>query len=91
MFVESSSYWIINFGASNHVSNSLQVFKRQSGLTEGEYGWRVGNGARVFAEAVGDLFMYFDSIILSKRTFYLCQVMVKLNISFSFISRWLYY
>lgn len=62
MLVGSSSTSIVDSGATNHVCNSLQGFKRQRERTNGEHRLRVGNGAHVWAKAVGDLFLYFDSI-----------------------------
>ena len=58
--VGSTSTWIVDSGATDHVCNSLQGFRKTRRLSKGEHGLRVGNGARVWAEAVGDLELSFD-------------------------------
>lgn len=53
--VDSTISWIVDSVATNHIFNLLQGFRQSRILEKGEHGLRLGNGTKVWAEAVGDV------------------------------------
>ena len=69
---DSVDNWVIDSGATNHVCVSLQGFRETRSLVEEHISLRTGDGKAVSAEAVGDIYLYFDEFrfILLKDCFY---------------------
>ena len=61
LVVGSSSSWIVDSGATNHVCNSFWGFRKTKRLIRGEHGIQIGNGAIVWPKAVGYVILRFDS------------------------------
>ncbi|GFP91121.1 retrovirus-related pol polyprotein from transposon tnt 1-94 [Phtheirospermum japonicum] len=54
--VDSSS-WVLDTGCGSHLCNDLQLMARSRRLDVGETYLRMGNGARVAAEAIGTVYL----------------------------------
>ena len=69
---DSSSTWIVDSGATNHVCSSLQVLSSWKELEDGELTLTVGNGESVSAKAVGEARLAFgENFILIKSVYYI--------------------
>ena len=69
---DSNNLWVVDSGATNHVCFSKQGFKETTSLQSRNFSLRTGEGNTVLAEAVGDVYLYFDEhrYILLKDCFY---------------------
>ncbi|MCE8502524.1 DDE-type integrase/transposase/recombinase, partial [Latilactobacillus sakei] len=56
--------WCIDSGASAHICNSLQGYKEKRKLNEGEITLLMGNESRVDAVSIGDIFLYFNKVVI---------------------------
>src|SRR5579862_6779626 len=72
LVVDSTDSWIVDSGATNHICNSLQGFQIMQTIEKGEFAFRVGTGAKVWAVAVGDVYLHFsnDRILVLNKVFY---------------------
>ena len=56
----AKSTWWIDSGATVHVANSLQGFRKRRALQRGERKIKVANGVEAEVEAIGDLSLELD-------------------------------
>ena len=67
----STSSWVVDTGATDHVCYTLQGFLQRRQLSEGEITISLGNAARVAVAAVGDVHLSFsDSVLVLKNVLY---------------------
>ncbi len=57
---DSNNTWIVDSGATNHVCCSLQGYREERRLSEGEYSFKWGNGATVSATSIGTIKLFFE-------------------------------
>ena len=70
---ESKDTWVIDSGATNHVCVSLQGFRETKSLLDMSFMLRTGDDNLVLAEAVGEVYLYFDEfrMIILRDCFYI--------------------
>ena len=61
MSISQISTWVLDTACGSHICNSLQGLRRSRTLGEEEVILRMGNGARVAAEAVGSFHLYMPT------------------------------
>ena len=53
--------WIIDSGATNHVCYSLQWFKHNTSIEEGQRYLKLGNGEPISVKAIGPVVLFFEN------------------------------
>ena len=53
--------WIIDSGATNHVCYSLQWFKHNTSIEEGQRYLKLGNGELISIKAIGPIVLFFEN------------------------------
>ncbi|CAA0823270.1 Unknown protein, partial [Striga hermonthica] len=67
----STSSWVVDTGATDHVCYTLQGFLQRRQLSEGEITISLGNATRVAVVTVGDVHLSFsDSVLVLKNILY---------------------
>ena len=67
---DTSSTWIVDSGATNHVCSSLQLLSSWRELKDGDLTLKVGNGESVTAKAVGEARLTFGNKFLVLESVY---------------------